>query len=513
MIRLSLYLCVISLVTSCGGGSGDVGQTNTISDVEQSTTISDVEQPTNLEFESDYFELVENAFDVMFDGITTPEGGGPGYPGVMKIFDRNGDGYDDILYIASSFRWEYTGDGQSYSVMNYWENSGAGSFVNKTVELFGTESLDVAVRKVRFFDINSDGVLDILLTSNREDGRRAIGNPTTNMEASNVTYISKPDGSYETFMVGVPAWTHHAEIFDIDYDGVLEVIDGNYTNRPTIYDLMPDGTWSDTSSEHQTDIRDVFNANDMALADFSGDNCVDSISNSPDPDSAGKGYYIGDCLGGFTLEESYPITSDFSTMPGQSWNGDLSNFMVADIDGQLVAGLANYWSHAADFDNDGDMDLLFATETTKITEEEIENNLYIEGGEKLTHLTLLKNNAGTLEKVTALSGGLTNIGLYWARLVDVNADSYLDLIVDDHNGWDNSANFNDVIFLNKGDGTFVKNSATLISGEIPNSLKSSVPIDFNNDGIMDFIIRKPCTANCLSESISLLKGTQHLPTP
>lgn len=510
MIRLSLYLCVISLVTSCGGGSGDVGQTNTISDVEQSTTISDVEQPTNLEFESDYFELVENAFDVMFDGITTPEGGGPGYPGVMKIFDRNGDGYDDILYIASSFRWEYTGDGQSYSVMNYWENSGAGSFVNKTVELFGTESLDVAVRKVRFFDINSDGVLDILLTSNREDGRRAIGNPTTNMEASNVTYISKPDGSYETFMVGVPAWTHHAEIFDIDYDGVLEVIDGNYTNRPTIYDLMPDGTWSDTSSEHQTDIRDVFNANDMALADFSGDNCVDSISNSPDPDSAGKGYYIGDCLGGFTLEESYPITSDFSTMPGQSWNGDLGNFMVADIDGQLVAGLANYWSHAADFDNDGDMDLLFATETTKITEEEIENNLYIEGGEKLTHLTLLKNNAGTLEKVTA---GLTNIGLYWARLVDVNADSYLDLIVDDHHGWNNTANFNDVIFLNKGDGTFVKNSATLISGEIPNSLKSSVPIDFNNDGIMDFIIRKPCTANCLSESISLLKGTQHLPTP
>jgi hypothetical protein len=488
-----LILLSTTLIGCSGGGSGG----------EQSTT-------TTVDgFTSNYFKIVNKPFDVMFDGVVTPEGGDPSYPGIMKIFDRNADGFDDILYISGSFRSGYTGNGQSYGVMNYWENSGAGAFVNRTAELFGGASMNVSTRKVRFHDINSDGFMDLLLANNKEDGRTHSGD---SMDVSNIVYISKPDGSYNLFMVGVPAWTHHAEMFDIDYDGVIEVIDGNYTQGLRIYDLMPDGIWAETSSEYPNR-EDVFDANDTILADFNGDNCVDSISTRKHPDTTERTYHIGDCSGGFTFVEHYSIVSSVSTMPGRAWNGDLANFSIADIDGQLFAGIANFWSHAADYDNDGDIDILYAAETTKVTDEEIANNFYIEGGEVVTHLILLRNNAGTLEKMTALPGGLDNIGLYFARVVDVDGDSYPDLVIDDHHGWNNTANINDVIYYNKGDGTFVKNTVEIISGEISNSLKSTVPIDFNNDGIMDFVIRKPCTDNCLSESIMLLKGTKALPRP
>ena len=490
-------------VPTCEGGA-------VVFDGEEHHAENGIDVESSIEqFSSDYLRIVDSAFDWMFDGAVTPEGGGPFYPGIFKVFDRNSDGLDDVLYVSSSFRWGYSGSGQSYGVLNYWENAGACGFVNRTEQLFGSSLLDVATRKIRFGDVNSDGIMDILLSNNQEDGR-AFSDDC--MDASNLAFISNETGVYDKVPVGIPAWTHHAEMFDIDYDGTIEVIDGNYNRGLRIYDLSPDGSWIETSEEYPNR-DDVFNADDMALADFNNDGCVDVVATRKYPNSSDRTYHIGNCQGGFEFVEHFSVVSNVTTMPGESWNGDQRDFPISAIGGELFAGLANYWSHAEDYDGDGDIDLLYSMETVRVTQEEIENNFYVEGGEIVIHLVLLRNNSGVLEQEIVLQDGANNIGLFFARVLDANADGFPDLIVDDHHGWNNTATLNDVIYYNRGDGTFVKNTIQIASGELLNNLKSSVPIDFNNDGIMDFIVRSPCTENCTSNGIKLLEGISALPTP
>lgn len=484
-------------------GSGTVVTNVTSVSVNCTTTLS-----------SEYFALVENAFDTFLFNENGLPGNDPAVPGVLKVFDGNGDGRPDILFTNHYFRWDYNGNDPAFDFVNYFENVGIGGFQNRTTEVLGFTTFGAATRKTSFYDINSDGVDDVVFSNSREDGRRDSDSAFSTRFSANLVLISRPGGGYSSHWVGEAAWSHHVAIANIDADPQPEIIDGNYTYGNRVYDILSDGSWTETTAQIHN-VAAAFDANDMILADFNGDGCVDTVTSRMYPEHQDRSHFTGNCQGSFQLVTHFPFGSLTFFVPGESWSGDPIQFKVADIDGEWFAGISNFWSEAADFDNDGDLDVLYATESFAVTEEERANNFIVEGGEYVTHLTLLRNTASGFEQMPAIAGGVLpdDMGLYWARVVDVNADGFLDLVVDDHLTWRNrSDGLNDSILLNNGEGIFTQNSIGLAAGSLIDSHRNVTPLDFDGDGLMDFVLRRGSLClDCGAENMILIRGIRAIP--
>lgn len=221
--------------------------------------------------------------------------------------------------------------------------------------------------------------------------------------------------------------------------------------------------------------------------------------------------YKGDCAGGFNLSTHFEFEPSPFLHPYQAWNGDIGETKVIDINDDWFAGMGNYWSHAADFDNDGDIDVLYATETYAVTNQERNNDLIIEGGDFVNHLFLLRNTEFGFERVSSpIENYPPDLQLYCSTVTDVNGDGLLDLVVDNASWWLNDYGLNDVLFLGKGDGSFTKNQVTLATGSLIENNKNIMPLDFDQDGIMNFVIRNQCP-DCSGNPFVLLKGEKEIP--
>jgi hypothetical protein len=492
------FVCLPILLTLGACGSSDSGST----------------------FENDYVRLIPEAFDpfINHSQMSTL----PGPVGTVKALDHDGDGDPDLVVTG----WWFWGDdatqtqtSPSRSVINLFTNDydDLGVFNNDTSKLGGAD-LDAFVRRIKIRDINSDGVDDILLVANREDGRSTA--TPANVSASNILYISGSQGTaYTKAAVGEPAWSHDGDIADIDDDTSPEFIDASYYNdgdpgNPTrIYDItdfitptLSDTTASVTSATY-------FNANLMNVSDFSGDGCPDliTVSNgSSFPDGITLKYYQNDCHAVFTQQGSDILPSGYSsTMPvsGETWTGNATTWDVIDIGGTWYAGFSVFWGEAADFDGDGDLDFLYAMDSFKVPADEQSNNYIIEGnGPTNTRLFLLKNNGSGFDLVAdPVANYPSEVQLYWSHIADLNGDSCPDLVVD---GYTNTS-VNDSIFINDCDdsGNFSKNTVQLVSSELASNYKNMTPMDVNGDGIMDYVLRN---LSLTDAPLQLLIGKQHL---
>jgi hypothetical protein len=494
------------LISACGGSGSSTSSSDT---ADTTTSPPSVDVPVNADaFTSDYFSIVENGFDTYLTHSLAPNNSDTN-DGILKVINQNNDGYPDLLHTSFHARGGYDGNDQSYAVINYYENNKMGGYVNKTIQVFGTQDTDTTTRKIQLLDINNDGKEDIFLANSREDGRLSAN--IINVISPNNAYISQPDGTYQKLTVGDPAWSHDVRIGDIDSDGIYEFIDGNFTIPTRVYDIHTDGSWSDTTDQTVNAI--AFVGGDNAMADFNGDGCLDAFSNSAYPKNENKSFYLGDCSGGFTLEQEYTAGYTKFTVPGIAWTGEQSTFNVIDINGLWVGGINTFWSHAADFDNDGDIDILYALDSFYISEEEKNNNFITEGGEGVfTELILMKNSPSGFKIVNnPISNFTSELNILFTTFADINGDGYLDMVVDNHNGSRDGLGLNDVIFLNKGNGEFEKLDVVLAEGEIIDRYTNVVPVDVNQDNFTDFILRQPCMTCSGDAPFLLLLGKKKLP--
>lgn len=110
--------------------------------------------------------------------------------------------------------------------------------------------------------------------------------------------------------------------------------------------------------------------------------------------------------------------------------------------------------------------------------------LVLRGGwEFPERMSLLKNNCdGTFTDVTDASGlGDVLAASQTAVWADINNDGLLDLFVGNESG-------GNLLFLNKGDGTFENISRTAGIDGKPGQMKSVVAADYDNDGYVDFYV-------------------------
>jgi gliding motility-associated-like protein len=134
---------------------------------------------------------------------------------------------------------------------------------------------------------------------------------------------------------------------------------------------------------------------------------------------------------------------------------------------------------AADFNNDGYMD--FAVNTYSRIE------IWLNGGPGTT--PAYKFGDASMNPnftITSLIGGLNSEGMV---AIDIESDGDLDLIIDNHS-------FGVDVLVNQGDGTFVQsdNATTGLptSGPSGDYLAAG---DFNNDGLVDFCVRRQTEAD------------------
>ncbi|MDA3854379.1 MAG: FG-GAP-like repeat-containing protein [Bacteroidales bacterium] len=326
----------------------------------------------------------------------------------VSVADIDNDGDEDLLFS------EYSMDKKS----RLYTNDGNGYFVNSDLL---SDFLENQVVVNALTDYNNDGNLDIINGTNKNKQDRVLRN-------NGNTSFSEIDGVFDG-----TGYTHGIAFADVDLDGYADMF---------VSDYMPTGNnflYINDNGLHFNVVKraEISQANYSLGASFADyDNDGDADLFVPNDKMNANYLYENDGTGKMDLLDVAPFNEDLASSTGSSWG---------------------------DYDNDGDLDL-FVTNAGKQN-----NALYNNSGD------------GQFEKVTSgdlVSDGGDSHGSVWA---DFDNDGDLDLLVTNDQ---DQVNF---LYMNQGDGTFVKDPQQSVCAKNGNSFATAVG-DLNKDGFLDVVI-------------------------
>lgn len=174
----------------------------------------------------------------------------------------------------------------------------------------------------------------------------------------------------------------------------------------------------------------------------------------------------------------------FTLLTSEQTNIDFVNTVIDDKDKSIFL-YANYYGGAGvgvgDFNNDGLQDLFFAGNT-------VPDKLYLNQGNLV------------FEDYTEAAGILNSEG--WSTgvtIADINNDGYVDIYVSRELYDENSDWRKNLLYINKGDGTFEEKAAAY---NIDNNQRTrhATFLDYNKDGLLDlFLLTQPPNPGSLSQ--------------
>lgn len=136
----------------------------------------------------------------------------------VAVGDINGDGNVDLISIGSD-------DGG----LNVWYGDGTGHKWTHVDDNLPKTRYGV---RVRLYDVNKDGKLDVICT--REEGPRC--------------WLNLGDSKWRDFSTGFPSPTtgglyNGLAMADVNKDGLVDVVVGNWVDGPEVYLQRTDGAW------------------------------------------------------------------------------------------------------------------------------------------------------------------------------------------------------------------------------------------------------------------------------
>ncbi|UCD03357.1 MAG: VCBS repeat-containing protein [Candidatus Aenigmatarchaeota archaeon] len=268
--------------------------------------------------------------------------------------------------------------------------------------------------------------------------------------------------------------TDSVAVADLDNDGDLDYIAGNYNQPNRIY--INDGTGNFSLYESTAESQETYF---IAIADLDNDGDMDYIAgNYQQPNNI----YLNNGTGNFVLHDNNTGTGSEETrsiiIADLDNDGDL-DYAVANMGGsgdpeiQIYKndGLANFTNFqnitdnpnfytvaAGDFDDDGDIDMVLGGIPTQLT------SIY------------LNNGSGFFSYDSNLGSSLYSKDM---SVMDLNNDGNLDILEATDRNYQNNS-----VFLNDGTGGF--GSADSSFGQT-NVTFSAALGDFDNDGFVDII--------------------------
>lgn len=292
-------------------------------------------------------------------------------------------------------------------------------------------------------DFDNDGFIDLFVAN-------WWGQP-------NLLYKNNGDGNF-TFMNSLPpsigtTYSETGSWGDYNLDGWLDLyVCNSFSNlRNILYLNNSDGTFTTiTTGAHVTDQNYSRNAD---WIDFNDDGFPDLfVTNEENQNNA---LYAGSSDGTFTKIAGLNIVSDGGNSTSSNWE---------------------------DIDNDGDFDLF-------VTNYANQNNfLYLNNGD------------GTFTKVTQGSVVTDGGSSFGSVFGDIDNDGDLDLYVT--NAFTGSAQTNNFLYINNGDGTFTKDTSN-VTKDGGWSYGCAFG-DYDDDGYLDLFVAKCFQA---TENNSLFKNT------
>jgi len=283
-------------------------------------------------------------------------------------------------------------------------------------------------------DYDSDGDLDLIVANNGnyEDMESWFSN---NGDRTFTQIVNDPIANDGGASQGV-CWS------DYDNDGHLDLFIPNGFYAPANNSLFHNnGNGSFTKITSGAIVSDGGTSRSASWADY--DNDGDSDLHVSNEGFENDFFYINNGDGTFTRDSTIIITMDGRNSRGGSWG---------------------------DYDNDGDLDLFVANNSGG-------NFLYQNDG----------NGSFIIDTSSVVSEKAASFNGIW---FDYNNDGDLDLFVANHLGYDN------FLYDNNGDGTFTKNTSSIVANDGGFS-ETCASGDYDNDGDLDLFVSNVTENNFL----------------
>ncbi|MEO6166162.1 MAG: FG-GAP-like repeat-containing protein [Chitinophagales bacterium] len=368
----------------------------------------------------------------------------------VNFVDLNKDGWDDIFI---------TNGPEAGGVSFFYENNGDGSFTKLAGDDLVTTS--APYDGATMADADNDGDIDVLAVTwfdkkdyffqNNGDG--TFTNLTTSVLSSN-------NGYSETASWG-----------DYDNDGWVDTYVSNSGGdfKNFLFHNNGDGSFTKIASGIVT--TDVATSRGVTWADYDNDGDADLYVTNED--SEPNNLYKND-EGVFTKITTGPLVSDNRSTMSASW-GDVDNDGDLDVytansgnyvtqknqlyinDGagsftEITSGDAvtdngcSFSSSFADYDNDGDLDLVVS-------------NGFCNG--TITNFLYLNNGSGVFERDLNSISDLSTPCSYGCAWGDANNDGFQDLVLATCKNTSTGSNPDDIFYMNNGNGNhWIKISLT-----------------------------------------------------
>lgn len=411
--------------------------------------------------------ISQNYITILFNnGNGIFDVGGTDYPvGSVPIgltsADLNGDKYMDLISANSQ-----TDD------ISVLLNDGEGSLANRTDYWVGD------AYGVETSDIDNDGDLDLLVACQTSNYTSVLLNNGAGVFIQDTTYLTDN-------------WIFTAKAADFNGDGSCDFVAGRrwggvlvYFNAKTPHISAMDPVQNQIDVPDSSNISISFDLemdpttfNDSTIAvnsrstgihigSFSYVDSTNTIIFDPTMDFEAGEVVTATITTGVKSADGVPIDNSYILSFTIGASEDSPGTFIADSTYAVADGPDHIC--AADFDNDGDIDLATASRASHLVS------------------VLLNNGDGTFAPQQNYS---VNYGSQSICAGDLNEDGYLDLITANIDNDDIS------VLMNNGDGTFAA-QITYGAGDGPSDIVTS---DFNGDGHLDL-----ATANLFSHNVSIL---------
>lgn len=428
------------------------------------------------------------------------------------VGDFNADGHQDVLlfYYESNLGEDLSTptNGRASLLLG----DGRGHFSDGSSLFPDGGIFNFAVRKVSVGDFNGDGHDDLALATNYEDGRTTT-DPLTNA-APQVLLVSG-GGRLSLVDLGMTVWGHNLAAGDLNSDGRDDLILGGFT--------LPEGAPSGTARFFQQadgsmsppDYMLDFSGIASVVGDFDGDGVAELVDFAGDSTVYGLRLTqlspSGELLGS-TVEYEHAIRTE----SGEGWNGPSTFSIMLDNNGNEFVDLGWEDLKVADIDGDGRDDIVAGrggfdlhyvdgvlTQTGSVTHNEFNFYSEVDGN-------LVRSPNITIEGWTP-----SRFGPLEFELLDWNGDGHIDLFVEWTYDTPTDPRTGARIYLNDGAGHLYRLKQSYLPDTRTsdgNYNKALVPMDANEDGIMDLLVRPDGTGKSWSQygasSETLYLGTK-----